>query len=196
MVILHLKRTGLAVSPYWVIYKLFNCINYIVDLYIPNSYDIRDGFDFGKLLLFRLLSCISSAFLHVGLHWDLVRQFNSTCIYRRLHSGCMLILLASDGVQCSGCHRMHIPKYFAAASALIAGWAAAHPCFPGMSSCVLSEWETLNPPIWWRKPVALPLLGGTQSFIPPVIGCGFLTKPILFPKLCNVVLFGAGTHWI
>lgn len=68
MVILHLKRTGLAVSPYWVIYKLFNCINYIVDLYIPNSYDIRDGFDFGKLLLFRLLSCISSAFLHVGLH--------------------------------------------------------------------------------------------------------------------------------
>lgn len=197
MVILPLRRTGLVVSPYWIIYKLLNCINYIGDLYVPTSDDSRDGFDFGRLLSFGLPSCISSAFLHVGLHWDLVRQFNSTRIYRRLHSVRMLILLASDGgVQCSGCHRMHIPKNFAAASVLIAGWAAASPCLPGISSSVLSEWETLNPPMWWRKPATLPLLGGTRSFIPPVTGCGFLTKPILFPRLCNFVLFGARTHWI
>lgn len=131
--------------------------------------------------------CISSAFLHLGLHWNLASQFTSTCIYSRLHSGCTLILLASDDtVRCSDCHRMHIPKNLVA-SALVAGWAAGCLCLPGISSYALEQ-ETLNPPslggTW-----TLPLLGRTLSSCPPIIGCGFLTKPYLFPRLCNFVLF-------
>lgn len=107
-----------------------------------------------------------------------------------------VILLASDDiVGCSVCHRMHIPKNVAIASALIAGWAAARLCLPAISSYALSGQETLNPPVLGRKCATLPLLGGTLSFSPPNIGCGFLARPNLFSRLCNFVLFGARTRW-
>lgn len=52
------------------------------------------------------------------------------------------------------------------------------PVPSGISSYVLSEQETLNLPISGRKPAILPLLGGTLSFSPQIIG--FLTKPNFF----------------
>lgn len=121
-------------------------MNYIDDLYIPNSDDSRNGFDFGRLLLFRLTSCIWSTFLHMGLHGNLASRFASPHIYSSLHSGCMLILVALDDiVQDSDCHRIHIPKNLDC-------WAAARLYLPGISSYALPNQETLNPSILRRKP--------------------------------------------
>lgn len=41
-----------------------------------------------------------------------------------------------------------------------------------------------------------PLLGGALSLSPPNIDRGLLTRPNLFPRLCDFVLFGARAHWI
>lgn len=104
----------------------------------------------------------------------------------------VLVLRAlDDTVGCSECHRRSIPESLAIACAVV----TRSPGTAGTSSCALSQPPALSSTVPVRQLAAPPLLGGALSFSPPNIDCGLLTRPNLFPRLCNFVVFEASL-WI
>lgn len=95
------RRSGLALSPYWVICKHYKLIYYTDSFCAPNSDDIRDGTEFGRLLLLELcLKCFSS----LGPMLRAYSQFTSTHVYSRLQ--------VCAGFTCPGwyCRMQRVPQ--------------------------------------------------------------------------------------
>lgn len=103
----------------------------------------------------------------------------------------LMLLALDDTLGCGDCHKMSIPESLAIACAVV----ARHLGTAGTFSCTLSQPQALSSSVSVRQLAAPPLLGGALSFSPPNIDCGLLTRPNLFPRLCNFILFEV-TLWI
>lgn len=128
--------------------------------------------------------------LFLGLHWELIVSSHPHVFIADFRF--VLVLRAlDDTVGWSECHRRSIPESLAIACAVV----TRSPGIAGTSSCALSQPPALSSTVPVRQLAAPPLLGGALSFSPPNIDCGLLTRPNLFPRLCNFVVFEASL-WI
>lgn len=171
-------------SPYWVICKHHNLLH---RQFLCSKFWWHRGWYW--VLEIAFIRTVPQV-LFLGLHWELIVSSHPHVFIADFRF--VLVLRAlDDTVGWSECHRRSIPESLAIACAVV----TRSPGIAGTSSCALSQPPALSSTVPVRQLAAPPLLGGALSFSPPNIDCGLLTRPNLFPRLCNFVVFEASL-WI